>query len=89
MERRFDQPDLRVIKEQEMLLISAANGKLEDLDSSFPATLSKYINEDIDQEHLKIQLMIPDMVNTAFGGSFKKVTTTVQQRESTKLLYLL
>ena len=74
VERRFDQPDLCVIKDLEVLLLSAANGELGEGYTS--DALSSYIEGDVDQPRLKVQLkMIPDMIKTAFDGSIKKVTT--------------
>ena len=74
VERRFDQPDLCIIKDLEVLLLSAANGELGEGYTS--DALSSYIVGDVDQPRLKVQLkMIPDMIKTAFDGSIKKVTT--------------
>lgn len=68
---RFDQPDLRVIKDLESLLLSAANGEL-----GISEALTSFLEGDDDQPRLEIQLlMIPDMIKTAFGGSIKRVTT--------------
>ena len=76
VERRFDQPDLRIIKDLEILLLNAANGELHEGQGCLSEALSSYIEGDIDQARLKIQLlMIPDMIKTAFNGSIKKVTT--------------
>ena len=71
MEQRFDQTDLHIIKDLELLLLSAANGAQFQI----PEALSSYMEGDVDQARLKIQLlMIPDMIKTAFDGSVKKVT---------------
>ena len=71
MERRFDQTDLHIIKDLELLLLSAANGERFQI----PKALSSYMEGDVDQACLKIQLlMILDMIKTAFDGSIKKVT---------------
>ena len=71
MEQRFDQTDLHIIKDLELLLLSAANGAQFQI----PEALSSYMEGDVDQARLKIQLlMIPDMIKTAFDGSIKKVT---------------
>ena len=73
---RFDQPDLRIIKDLEILLLNAANGELHVGQGYLSEALSSYIEGDIDQACLKIQLlMIPDMIKTAFDGNIKKVTT--------------
>ena len=75
VERRFDQPDLRVIKDLEALLLSAANSELGQGCMLSEAPTS-FLNGDVDQSRLEIQLlMIPDMIKTAFDGSIKKVTT--------------
>lgn len=75
VERRFDQPDLRVIKDLEALLLSAANGELGQ-GCMLSEALTSFLNGDVDQSRLEIQLlMIPDMIKTAFDGSIKKVTT--------------
>ena len=63
VERRLDQPDLRVIKDLKMLLLNAANGKLHVGQGYLSDDLSSYIKGDVDQACLKVQLlMIPDMV---------------------------
>ena len=65
------QPDLHIIKDLELLLLSAANGERFQI----PEALSSYMEGDVDQACLKTQLlMIPDMIKTAFDGSIKKVT---------------
>ena len=65
------QPDLHIIKDLELLLLSAANGEQFQI----PEALSSYMEGDVDQACLKTQLlMIPDMIKTAFDGSIKKVT---------------
>ena len=65
------QPDLHIIKDLELLLLSAANGEWFQI----PEALSSYMEGDVDQACLKTQLlMIPDMIKTAFDGSIKKVT---------------
>ena len=76
VERRFDQLDLRVIKNLEILLLNAANGELHVGHGYLSDALSSYIEGDVDQARLKVQLlMIPDMINTAFDGSIKRVIT--------------
>ena len=72
VERRFDQVDLKIIKEIEELLLNAANGKVVQ---SLPSTVLEYVGKDFDQERLKYQLsFIPDMIKTATDGSIKNVT---------------
>ena len=67
--RRYDRGGL------EVLLVSAANGELEQ-GHQIPEALSSYMEADVDQACLKVQLlMIPDMIKTAFDGSIRKVTT--------------
>ena len=64
MEQRFDQTDLHIIKDLELLLLNAANG--ERFWRLFLHTW---------KVRLKIQLlMISNMIKTAFDGSIKKVT---------------
>lgn len=76
VERRFDQPDLKIIKDLEMLLLQAANGELCMEQGYMSEALSSYIEGDIDGARLRVQLpMLPDMIKTAFDGSIKKVTT--------------
>ena len=76
VERRFDQPDLKVNKDLEMLLLCAANGELCAGQGYMSEALPSYIKGDIDRARLNAQLlMIPDMIKIAFDGSFKKVTT--------------
>jgi len=71
VEQRFDQTDLHIIKDLELLLLSAANGAQFQI----PEALSSYMEGDVDQARLKIQLlMIPDLIKTALDGSIKKVT---------------
>ena len=54
VERRFDQPDLRVIKDLEKLLLSAANGELHVGEGYLSDALSSYIEGDVDQARLKV-----------------------------------
>lgn len=69
VERRFDQTDLHIIKDLELLLLSGANGERFQI----PEALSSYMEGDVDQAGLKIQLlMIPDMIKTAFDGSYQE-----------------
>ena len=71
VERRFDQPDLRIIKDLEILLLNVANGELH-VGQGYLSEAPSYIEGDIDQACLKIQLlMIPDMIKTAFDRSIK------------------
>ena len=53
------QPDLHIIKDLELLLLSAANGERFQI----PEALSPHMEGDVDQACLKIQLlMIPNMI---------------------------
>ena len=66
VERRFDQADLKIVKD------NAANGEVVQ---SLPSTVLDYVGNDFDQERLKCQLsLIPDMFKTATDGSINKVT---------------
>ena len=50
----FDQPDLRVIKDLETLLLCAANGELHVGEGFLSDELSLYIKGNVDQAHLKV-----------------------------------
>ena len=53
IERRFNQSDLQLIKELELLLINAGNGdKVEPISES----VWKYLENDVDPDHLMVQL---------------------------------
>ena len=53
IERRFNQSDLQLIKELELLLINAGNGdKVEPISKS----VWKYLENDVDPDHLMVQL---------------------------------
>ena len=72
VQRRFDQADLKIVKEIEVLLLNATNGEVVQ---SLPSTVLDYVGNDFDQERLKCQLsLIPDMFKTATDGSINKVT---------------
>ena len=72
IERRFEQSDLRTIKELEELLLNAANGReIEPISE----VVLKFLKNDVVHDRLKIQLkMLPDMIKTAFAGEIVKVT---------------
>ena len=74
IERRFNQSDLQLIKELELLLIKAGNGeKVEPISES----VWKYLENDVDPDHLMVHLsMIPNLIKTAFADNItiKKVT---------------
>ena len=74
IERRFNQSDLQLIKELELLLIKAGNGeKVEPISES----VWKYLENDVDPDHLMVQLsVIPNLIKTAFADNItiKKVT---------------
>lgn len=75
VEKRFDQADLQVVKQIEMLLLNAANGQLQVMSDIIPSGIKNYLNKDIDLERLKCQLsLVPDMVKTASEGRISKVT---------------
>ena len=72
VQRRFDQADLKIVKEIEVLLLNATNGEVVQ---SLPSTVLDYVGNDFDQERLKCQLsLIPDMIKTATDGRINKVT---------------
>ena len=66
VQRRFDQADLKIVKEIEVLLLNATNGEVVQ---SLPSTVLDYVGNDFDQERLKCQL-----IKTATDGSINKVT---------------
>ena len=71
LEKLYLSLDLHIIKDLELLLLSAANGEQFQI----PEALSSYMEGDTDHARLKIQLlMILDMIKTAFDGSIKNVT---------------
>ena len=72
VKRRFDQPDICIIRDIEHILLKSANEGTTDLLSQ---ELINYLGVDINIERLKVQLaMLPDVIKTAFDGSIKKVT---------------
>ena len=78
IEKRFDQPDLAVVREVESLLIGAANH--EDI-QKIPEAVAQYFRGKIDLAHLKIQLpMLPDAISTAFAGSLIRVQKVTNVR---------
>lgn len=72
--RRFDQPDLKIIRDIENLMINASNQATFNVSDE----LVTYLKDDIDCTRLKHQLLtIPDLVRTAFSAdsvTIKKVT---------------
>ena len=74
VERRFQQSDLSVVKEIELLLVNAANN---DAIEPISEVVLDYLGNDVDHNRFKVQLlMLPDMIKTAFSNdvSVKKVT---------------
>ena len=70
--RRFEQEDLFIIKEIEVLMIKHANGNFKD---TIPEDINNFLNDDVDLSRLQIQLcMLPDLIKTAFNNSVKEVT---------------
>ena len=68
---RFHQADLKIVKEIEMILLSAANGEVKSL---APIVLN-YMDKDLDHERLMCQLsLFPDMIKTATDGTISEVT---------------
>jgi len=73
VERRFQQSDIYIIKEIEILLLSASNGDVID---TLPDIILNFLKNDVEVDCLKVQLnMLPDLINTALKGSIKKVET--------------
>ena len=90
IERRFEQPDFVKIKEIESLLLNAANGKKVEV---IPELDSKFLENDVDAERLKVQLlMVADMIKIALVDrmAVKEVTNmrtiadAMQQSETCK-----
>ena len=68
MKRRFDQSDICLITDIENLLFKYANEGSADLSQ----TLVDFIENDVNVEHLKIQLaMLPNIIKIAFHGTIK------------------
>ena len=52
--------------------MSASNGDVID---TLPDTAVDFLKNDVEIDRLKIQFhMLPDLINTALAGSFKKIT---------------
>jgi len=67
--RRFEQEDLFIIKEIEVLMIKYANANFKD---TIPE--NNFLKNDVDLARLQIQLcMLPDLVKIAFDSSAKEV----------------
>ena len=80
VERRFDQSDLVIVKEIELL--NTANGEVNPI----PDCVLKFLENDVDIERLKFQLaMVTNMIKTTFTGQYAvtKVTNirTIAQSE--------
>ena len=75
IERLFNQSDLQLMKELELLLIKAGNGeKVKPISES----VWEVFRNDVDPDHWMVQLsMIPNLIKTAFADNItiKKVTT--------------
>ena len=72
VKRRFDQPDIRIIRDIENVLLKCANEGSTDL---LTEQIVEFLGSDVHVERLKFQLaMLPDLIKTAFDGSIKKVT---------------
>ena len=84
IEKRFDQSELFIVHEVELLLIDAANG--EDI-PEIPNTVVKYFQGKIDLVRLRIQLlMLSDAVRAAFAGSTITVTKVTYVRAIADIL---
>lgn len=58
LERRFDQPDIKIMSDIEQLILRASNNEGFDISD----TISKYLEQDINCTRLKCQLsMLPDL----------------------------
>lgn len=73
IEKRFDQPDLRIVSDIETLLLESCNG--EPVESSPESVTQYFSHSNIDFNRLKLHLsMLPDALSTAFGSTVNKVT---------------
>ena len=78
MERSFDQADLHIIKEIEVLMLKAANGEIID---SIPPVIHHYLDKDVDRDRLKTQLsLVCYMIKTALSGSIPIQTVTMLEQ---------
>ena len=69
--RRFEQEDLFLIKEIEILMIKLANGNFK---GTIPEAINNFLKDDVDIDQLQIQLcMLPDLIKAAFDNSVKEV----------------
>ena len=87
VKRRFDQPDICMIRDIENLLLKSANEGTTDLLSK---EIIKFLGVDVNIKRLKVQLaMLPDVIKTAFDGSVKKVTNirTITEAMTKSSLY--
>ncbi|XP_065920227.1 zinc finger MYM-type protein 1-like [Dysidea avara] len=87
VKRRFDQPDICMIRDIENLLLKSANEGTIDLLSK---KIIKFLGVDVNIKRLKVQLaMLPDVIKTAFDGSVKKVTNirTITEAMTKSSLY--
>ena len=72
VKRRFDQPDICIIRDIENVLLKCTNKGTIDL---LTRQIVVFLNSDVHVERLKVQLaMLPDLIKTPFDGSIKKVT---------------
>ena len=70
--RRFQQEDLILIEEIELLMLNTANGNSL---VGIPDSIANFLKDNFDLDRLKVQLnMIPDLIASAFDNSVKKVT---------------
>ena len=72
VKRRFDQPDICIIRDIENVILECAN---EGTTGLLTQQIVEFLGSDVDVKRLKVQLaMLPDLIKTAFDGSIKKVT---------------
>ena len=70
--RRFEQEDLFIIKEIEVLMIKYANGNFED---AVLKNDNNFLKDDVDLSQLQVQLcMLSNLIKIVFNDSVKEVT---------------
>ena len=70
VKRRFDLPDICIIRDIESLLLRSVN---EGGTTEISQEIIEFLSGDVSIERLKVQLtMLPDVIKTAFDGTVKR-----------------
>ena len=78
VKRRFDQPDICIIRDIENVLLKCANEGTTDL---LTQQIVEFLGSDVHVERLKVQLaMLPDLIKTTFDGSIERLPTLEQSQ---------